>query len=144
MKRKSALLMIICLFFGAASIQLSAQVFIENEVFQGWYEWSYVTPVFCEGEDPVVLSFDFKAHYVVHVKDDVVVFHKEQLKGTATSDTGEKFKYKETDTYINDFLIFIRFNAKGDKGSQYMGTMLVDISGGSGGEVFIPLSTKCK
>ena len=144
MKRKSALFVTICLFFGAVSIQLSAQVEIENEVFQGTYEWSFVTPVYCEGEDVVVLSFDFKAHYVVHVKDDVVVRHKEQLKGTATSDTGETFKYKETDTYISDYIIYIRFNAKGDMGSHYIGTMLVDISGGSGNEVFTPLSTKCK
>ena len=71
--------------------------------------------------------------------------HKEQLKGTATSiDSGETFKYKETDTYLNDDVIYIHYNAKGDMGNHYIGSMLIDISGGWGNEVFTPLRTMCK
>ena len=143
MKRKSALLVIICLFIGAATIQLSAQS--ENRTYQGWYEFSYYTDIYCEGVVVDVLLWDTKVHYVVHVKNDVVVRHMEQLIGTATSSyTGEKFKYKEKDYYLNDDIIYIQYNAKGDMGSHYIGTMLIDISGGWGNEVFTPLRTKCK
>ena len=143
MKRKSALLVIICLFLGAASIQLSAQS--ENRSYQGWYEFSYYTDIYCEGDVADVLLWDTKVHWVVHFKDGVIVRHMEQLKGTAISSyTGEKFKYKEKDYYLNDDIIYIQYNAKGDMGSHYIGTMLIDISGGWGNEVFTPLRTKCK
>ncbi|TFH26340.1 MAG: hypothetical protein E4H10_07260 [Bacteroidia bacterium] len=128
MKIKS-FLMILCLFIGAASIQLSAQS--ANRTYQYWYEWSFSTPVSCEGEAVDVLSFDMKAHVVVHVKDDVVVRHIEQIKGEATSSMheGETFKYREIDTYISGTFIHFHFNAKGDMGTHYIGTMTVDISG---------------
>ena len=142
MKRKSALLMIICLILGAASIQLSAQS--EDKTYQGWYDFSYYTLIYCEGDMVDELLWDVKVHFVVHYKDGVVVRHKEQLKGTATSSTGENFKYREIDTYLSDDIIYIHYNAKGDMGNHYIGSMLIDISGGWYNEVFTPLRTKCK
>ena len=146
MKRKSALLVIICLFIGAVSFQLSAQS--ENRTYQGWDQFSYVTPIYCEGEiEPIdLLSIDVKIHYVVHFKDGEVVWETDQLKGTATSANpgDEIFKYREIDTYLSKNLIYFHYNAKGNMGTHYMGTMLVDISGGIGGEIFTPLRTICK
>lgn len=142
MKRKGALLVIICLFLGAGSTILSAQS--ENRTYQGWYEFSYYTDIFCEGDVVDVLWWDVKVHYVVHIKNGEAVWHMEKLKGTATGSTGENFKYKEKDYYLNDDIIYIQYNAKGDEGSHYIGTMLIDISGGWFAEVFTPLRTKCK
>lgn len=143
MNRKSALLVIICLFMRVLSIQLSAQS--ENRTFQGWYDFSNYTDKYCEGDVADVLLWDTKVHFVVHFKNDEVVWHMERLNGTATgSYTGENFKYKEKDYYPNDDIIHIQYNAKGDMGNHYIGPMLMDISGGWYYEVFTPLFTKCK
>ena len=144
MKRKSALLLIICLFFGAGLTQLSAQS--ENRTYQFWDVWDISGPIYCEGEVVDVLSLVVKVHLVIHYKNGEVVWRTDQIKGTGTgtSDTGEKFKYREIDTYISENEIYYRFNAKGDMGTHYMGTMFVDISGGWGNEVFTPLRTVCK
>ena len=144
MKRKSALSVIICLFIGAAMIQLSAQS--ENRTYQGWDTYSAITPIYCDGEEVDILLLDVKVHFVVHIKDGEVVWETDQIKGTATSasPSDETFKYREIDTYLSENLIYFHYNAKGDMGTHYMGTMLVDISGGWGNEVFTPLSTKCK
>jgi hypothetical protein len=144
MQKKSVFLVIICLFLGAASIQLSAQS--ENRTYQGWDEYSAITPIYCEGEEVDILSLDVKIHFVFHVKDGDVVWETDQIKGTATSASpgDETFKYREIDTYISENIIYFRYNAKGDMGTHYMGTMLVDISGSWGGEIFTPLRTVCK
>lgn len=144
MKRKSALLVITCLFLGAASIQLSAQS--DNRTYQGWDEYSAVTPIYCDGEEVDLLLLEVRVHYVYHVKDGEVVWEHDQIKGTAASVSpgDEVFKYKEIDTYLSESIIYFRYNAKGDLGTHYMGTMLVDISGGWGFEIFTPLSTVCK
>ena len=142
MKIKS-LIMILCLFLGAASIQLSAQS--ENRTYQGWIEFSLTTPVYCEDELVDVLSCDIKAHLVYHIKDGEGVWRTDQLKGTGTSSNpgGEKFKYREIDTYISDETATFHYNAKGDMGNHYIGSMHVDFSGGWGNEIFTPLRTVC-
>lgn len=144
MKMKSVFPFIVCLLVGAASIQLSAQS--ENRTYQGWDEFSAVTPIYCDGDLVDLLFLELRVHFVVHVKDGEVVWETDQIKGTATSDSpgDETFKYKETDTYLSENIIYFHFNAKGDMGTHYQGTMLVDISGGWGNEVFTPIRTKCK
>jgi len=144
MKRKSALLVIICLFIGAATIQLSAQS--ENRTEHFWDVWEIEGPIYCEGELVDWLTLNVKVHLILHYKDGEVVRRTDQIKGTGTgiSGTGETFKYREIDTYISETEIYYRFNARGDMGTHYMGTMFADISGGWGNEVFTPLRTKCK
>ena len=141
MKRKSALLVIICLFLGAFFSQLSAQA------SQGWFSTSdfgfeWRTEVYCDGIQADYVVVEARVHIVFHPGGP---WQMMQVKGTATSLwTGEEFKYKEKDQ--KDFFnapATVHVNLKGNQGNHYIGSMTIDFSGGAGNEIFTPIHMVC-
>lgn len=122
------ILMIICLFIGAASIQLSAQSI--NKSYQGWWYAVWETPVYCDGVMVDYVRGTVKVHGVAHYKDGWI-WEIDQAKGEATSlkPTAEKFRYKETDriSYVEGEIAF-KYNLKGNMGSHYIGTITLDLA----------------
>jgi len=141
MKKKSAFLVIICLFIGAGLTQISAQT------FQGWapsVPWSL--EVYCDGELTDYVEGVVKVHWVFHSGDEP--WQILQVKGTATSSiSGEVFKLKEKDK--KDFFdgpVTYHYNLKGNMGNHYIGTATVEFDY-SGWPVvvyiFTPIHTVC-
>ena len=126
MKMRS-ILMIICLFIGATSIQLSAQSI--NRSSQGWAYPVFETPVFCDGVMVDYVRGTVKCHWVAHYKDGWI-WEIDQAKGEGISmKTGELFRYKETDkiSYVEGIVTW-KYNLKGNMGNHYIGTITMDMS----------------
>jgi len=137
MTKKSAFLVIICLFLGAVFTQISAQT------WQGWsFNDSWVAEVYCDGILTDYVKLDVRVHGVYHEGKEVWLIS--QIKGTASSifGTGEEFKYKEIDKKnFFDGPTTVHYNLKGNKGNHYIGTMTVDFS--TYPETFLPGHTVC-
>ena len=141
MKKKSAFLVIICLFLGAGFTQISAQS--TNKTFQGWaptVPWK--VEVYCDGELTDYVEGVMKVHWVFHAGEEF--WQILQVKGTATSSkSGEVFKYKEMDK--KDFFdgpVTYHYNLKGNMGNHYIGTATVDFSDWNNW-IFTPIHTVC-
>jgi hypothetical protein len=140
MKEKNAFLVIICLFLGAGFTQISAQT------FQGWatsVPWS--TEVYCDGELTDYVEGVMRVHWVFHAGEEA--WQILQAKGTASSASGEEFKYIEVDK--KDFFdgpVTYHYNLKGNMGNHYIGTATIEFDY-SGWPVvvytFTPIHTVC-
>lgn len=129
MKTKS-FLMIICLFAGAALMSLSAQD--KPETTTGWWNWPFLTEVYCDGDMLGTVSGDLDFHYVVHIGKDGNETHIYQAKGMATCDwSEEKFTYKEVDKIDwGEGIYSWTYHLKGNMGSRFMGHVTWDMNTG--------------
>lgn len=139
MKRKCALLVLICLFIGAASIQLSAQ-----RTYQFWFEDVFYMDVYCDGDLIERVEGTLKAHLVYHTGQGTwQLFH---ITGTAIGSlNGEEFKYIENDRkdyFLDPWVVKVHYNLKGNLGSHYIGTAWVDLTDLSDIK-FEPIHTVC-
>jgi hypothetical protein len=128
MKTKTFLL--ICLFLGIATTQLSAQGIPPKNgtgsVINDYYT-SWGAPVFCDGvQVDCMYNGTVWSHNVDHFKNGVFEWENETCVGTATSCwTGETFTFKELDKYFHNHNtpgygeLDINTHIKGDKGSLY-------------------------
>ena len=139
MKKKSAFLVIICLFLGAVFTQISAQT------WQGWgtsVPWSI--EVYCDGDLTDYVEGVVKVHWIFHAGEEI--WQILQVKGTATSpESGEVFKFKEIDKkdfFPIPWVVTYHYNLKGNMGNHYIGTATVDISDEEN-PVFTPIHTVC-
>ena len=64
MKKKSAFLVIICLFLGAGFTQISAQS--TNKTAQGWDSFPFGTEVYCDGILKDYVEGVMRVHWVFH------------------------------------------------------------------------------
>ncbi|MCK5694284.1 MAG: hypothetical protein KAI08_15580 [Bacteroidales bacterium] len=133
MKKKSAFLVIICLFLGAVFTQISAQT------FQGWASFGFGTEVYCDGELTDYVEGVMRVHWVFHEGEEV--WQILQVKGIGSSASGEEFKYKEKDKKDDfaDAVVYYHYNLKGNEGNHYIGTAKVDLATWT----FTPIHTVC-
>lgn len=127
---KKKIFVTLCLFIGFVTIQVQAQE-KSNRAEQEWYEYSYWTPVFCDGVMIDELSGGYlKIHYVFKTFKNGSLLGKEvdQLKGTVTSQSGEVFTIRETDkySYVDHWVVTWHYNLMGDRGSHYTGFITYD------------------
>ena len=118
MQKKSIFLVIICLFIGAVSIQLSAQS--ENATEQGWWHGGFYTEVYCDGVELGIVSGHLDFHWVDSPKNEKYIL---QAKGEGVADwSGETFTYKEIDKVDwGEGIYSWVYHLKGDMGSRFMG-----------------------
>ncbi len=128
------LILILSLVFSFYGIKANAQG-KANPASQDWFESSYWTPVFCDGE--LVDELDggvLLVHYVSRWVPFVSYKEVDKIKREVTSSlTGEVFKVRETDKYLGapDFFnVTWHYNLICDKGTHYHGTITQDINTG--------------
>ena len=139
MKMKSVL-MVVCLFIGAVSIQLSAQSTAKS--YTGWWNWPFLTEVYCDGVMLGTVSGDLDFHYVIHVDKEGNETWILQAKGEGDADWSvEKFVYKELDKidYGTGIYSWV-YHLKGNMGSRYMGHITWNM--GTGEETIGPATCK--
>ena len=123
MKKKSAFLVIICLFLGAGLSQISAQ----SET--GWFSGNYYTEVHCDGNMLGYVYGTMDVHSVHHYQDGEWIFRNYTAKGEAVSTfSTEKFTYKEKgkEWLKTDLVGSYVVHLKGDQGSKYMAHLTID------------------
>ena len=66
-----------------------------------------------------------KVHFVDHFKNGVLRFENDQIKGEATSGSGEVFEITESDKYnfADGLKMTCKFKFVGDRGSRYIGVL---------------------
>jgi hypothetical protein len=142
MKKKSAFLVIICLFLGAVFTQISAQ-----KTIQGKTTSYFLLDVYCDGEVVDHIGGMMRTHWVFHSGQGF--WQILQIKGTAYStdpESTEEFKYIETDRkdlFLDPWVVMIHYNLKGNQGSHYVGTAWADLTD-LDNIVYTPIKTKCK
>ena len=129
---KTKIFILICLFAGIGLSNLNAQP--ENKNGNGTitdYPTVYLDwPVYCGGVmiDDLVGPITF--HRVMHFKDGIAVWVMGKGSGTAisTSGSGEEFVVTEIDQkhILDEVFSYIKFNLKGNKGSHYIETFLLN------------------
>jgi hypothetical protein len=122
---KTKAFLFIFLLFGISMAQVSAQG-SDTRAWQGWFQSSYYTPVFCG--DVMVDYLEggvISVHYVVFRRDGKYQWETDKLKGEVTSQTGEVFKISELDkTYFTDhWYVTWHYNLIGNRGTHYIGTL---------------------
>lgn len=135
MKAKHFLLFV-CLITGIALSDVSAQNNVNagnTKSVQYWAELGYYTPVYC-GDDMVdYLQGVVRYHVIDNYKDGAWKWEIAQAKGEATGIYGEVFQITETDKYwlpVYGLLVW-HFNARGDRGHHYIGTLTYSYLDGS-------------
>jgi hypothetical protein len=124
MMKKSIILVIICLVFGALSTQLSAQ----SE--SGWYTSLFYTQLECDGTFLGYVGGVMNFHVVDHYnKDGEWVFANYMARGEATcSFSDENFTYQEKgkEWLKNDAVGHYIIHLKGDQGSKFQLHVTID------------------
>ncbi len=131
---KAKVFLFACLFIGIASLSVNAQD-KSNRASQGWFESSYWSPVFCDGELIDVLEGGtLQVHYVFRMFKNGSLLAKEVdlLKGTVMSQSGETFTIREVDkySYVDHWVVTWHYNLIGDRGTHYTGTLFYDYGTG--------------
>jgi hypothetical protein len=133
MKTKAFLL--ICLLIGVATFQLSAQNGKNGTgTVSGSLVWEGYWPIYCNGTQIDNLFGTITYHYEKHFKDGNLTWAHAAGFGEAVStwigtpETAEVFKVQEIDNKYMPGLVYatIHWNIKGNKGSHYIGTALID------------------
>jgi len=95
MKTKTCILVCLLLGFGLTQITAQKSNAKDTKSIQYWYESTYWAPVFCGGEFKELLEGGvITVHVVLHYKDGVALWEKDQIKGEVTSETGEIFQIR--------------------------------------------------
>ena len=131
---KSKIFLLVCLFMGTISLNSFAQDKANNAT-QDYKTIVGVDPVFCDDVQVDLLYVDLTVHFVQRTFKKGPVLSKEiqQLHGTVTSLwTGEVFKFREIDkwTETDHFEVKWHYNAKGDQGNHYLGTITYNLQTG--------------
>jgi len=116
----------LCLIVGITLSTVNAQ----NRAYQGWFQSTYFSPVFCDG---VMVDYleggTLRVHYVYQYQPNHMPAYREidMLKGEVTSSLPpyETFKIKEIDKiYFNEgWQCECKYNLIGNMGSHYIGTV---------------------
>lgn len=142
MKTKTFLLL--CLFLGIATTQLSAQnkSFVDRGVWVGYW-----IPAYCNGVQVDLLTGTASYHHIGHWHKGVWIWCHTQYSGEVKSElTDEVFKVKEID--ITDIIqadifqgiVYSHVNLIGNNGTHYIMTLIFDWGTG---EVLSVESTVC-
>ena len=142
MNKKSAFLVIICLFLGAVFTQISAQ-----RTYQGKTTSTFWIDVYCDGVLTDQVKGEMRTHWVFHSGQGT--WQILQIKGSASSESGEEFKYIENDRkdlFLDPWVVKLHYNLKGNQGNHYIGTAWGDLTDliCCNKIVFTPIHTKCK
>ncbi len=131
MKTKTCILVCLLLSFGLAQVIAQKSNAKDTKSIQYWYESTYWAPVFCGGEFKELLEGGkITVHVVLHYKDGIALWEKDQIKGEVTSETGEVFQIRgELDKwyYVGDDLYLTwHNNLIGNWGTHYIGDVTVN------------------
>jgi hypothetical protein len=120
----------ICLIIGIAMTQLSAQsqkALDNRSVVRTELPWFYEAPVVCNGFTDVLIG-SATSTSVTHYKNGEVVGSSWRTIAEATSAaTGEVFAVKENSLTKADWVVTFHFNAIGEFGTRYIGSMTWDM-----------------
>jgi len=120
----------LCLIIGIAMTQLSAQSqkALENRsTVQTEIPWFYEAPVECNGFTDVLIG-TANSISVKHFKNGVEIGSSWRTIAEATSvETGEVFAVRENSMTKSDWVVNFHFNAIGEWGTRYIGSMQWDM-----------------
>jgi len=118
------------LFFCSSTIMAQSQKALDNRsIVKIETPWFYELPVRCNGLDDVLLG-EATSTSVTHYKNGIVVGSSWRTIAEATSeDTGEVFMIRENSLTKGDRFVTFHFNAIGDQGTRYVGSMTWDMIG---------------
>jgi hypothetical protein len=138
---KTKTFLCLCLLFGMATTQLSAQKGSDGTgSVSGYYVWdTFSQPVYCNGVliDYVEGSISF--HRLMHFKDGALVWIKTQGFGEAVSvsntvlnftGTGEVFEVQAINRSVGMDMGISHLRLRGNLGSHYIMTFTMDFSNG--------------
>lgn len=126
MKTRTFFMLILLICIGLKGLQAQNIDPTSTKSFQGWYQSTYWSPVYCGEQFKEYLEGGtISVHYIVHYKNGKYQWETDQIKGEVKSQSGETFIISELDkTYFTDhWYLTWRFNLKGDRGTHYIGTL---------------------
>lgn len=128
MKRLNIFLVSALLLFGSSSIMAQSQKALDNRsTVQTEIPWFYEAPVECNGFTDV-LEGTANSISVKHFKNGVEVGSSWRTIAEATSvKTGEIFAVRENSMTKSDWVVNFHFNAIGEWGTRYIGSMQWDM-----------------